>query len=113
MLELSEERLVGETLLSGLRHSKVDHFGNGFVAMQGHQNVRWLEIPVNDALLVGMLHGRTDVKKELQSILRREIRLVTELRDRQALHQFHHEVGATGLDRSSRRESAPIFNRRS
>ena len=68
LLEAREEGLVGEALLGGLGDSEVDDLGHGAVAVQGHEDVGGLEIAVNDALLVGVAHGRADVEKEGEAL---------------------------------------------
>ncbi len=47
---------------------------------------------MNDALLVGVLNGVADLDEQLQPLLQREPAVITELDQRNAMNQFHHEV---------------------
>ena len=65
--------------------------------MKRHQNVRRLDVPVDDALLVRVLDRMADLHEQLQSLRRGEVVLVTVVGDADALDQFHHEVRSAGL----------------
>ena len=54
---------------------------------------------MDDPLLMGMLDRTADVDEDPQSLLRREVVLVAVLRDRDAPHVIHHEVGPAALGR--------------
>ena len=45
----------------GLGDAEVDHFGDGAVVVLGHEDVRGFDVAVDDALLMGMLHGLADL----------------------------------------------------
>jgi transposase len=47
--------------------------------------------------LMRVLHGAADVDKQFEPVVVGEFMLVAELRDRQAVDQFHHEVGPAGV----------------
>src|SRR6478752_2742197 len=58
---------------------------------------------MNDALLMSVLNGVTDLDEQLQPFFSRELALVAILRDLDAAHQFHDEkwaasVGAAGVE---------------
>ena len=51
---------------------------------------------MDDALLVGVLHRLADRHEQLQPLLGRQLGLVAELRQRQAVDQFHDEERLAG-----------------
>jgi hypothetical protein len=57
LIEAREERALGERLLRGFGNAEIDDLGCRPAILKCDQNVRRLEIAVNDALLVSMLHG--------------------------------------------------------
>jgi hypothetical protein len=62
-----EERLLGQRRLQRLGRPEVNHLGHGFAVVQRDQDVRGLEVAVDDAFLMGMLdglaHGRNSCKR--------------------------------------------------
>ena len=61
--------------------------------MTRHQDVRGLQVAVDDPLLVGVLHGPADQDEQLQPLGDRELLAVAVLGDRDAADQLHDEVG--------------------
>jgi hypothetical protein len=61
-------------------------------AVGGHQDVRRLEIPVNDQVLVGVAHRLADLHHQLEPPLDGELVLVAVADQRLALDQLHGEV---------------------
>jgi hypothetical protein len=55
LLEGRKEGLVGQSTLRRLGDPEVDHLGNRHAVMQRHQDVRRLDVPMNNPLLVRML----------------------------------------------------------
>ena len=49
-------------------------FGTGVVAVQRDEDVRRLEVAVDDPLLVGVLHRVADADEELEPLVGRELR---------------------------------------
>ena len=76
----------------------------GVAVVQRDQDVGRLEVAVDDALLMGVLHRLADRHEQLQPLPRRQVVLVAELGDRHALDQLHHEV------RPARGRSRPPSN---
>ena len=56
--------------------------GTGGAVDERDQDVRGLEVPVDDPLLVGMLHGAADQHEQLQPLGDRELLAVAVLGDR-------------------------------
>ncbi len=61
--------------------------------MQRHEDIRRLDVAVIDALLVRVLDGLANLDEQIDPFLGGEIGLVAVIRDADAAHQFHHEVG--------------------
>ena len=80
-------------MAGGFRNAEVDHLGDRLVVVEGDQHVRRFDVAVNDAFLMGVLHGQADRHEEFQSFARCEFPIVAELCDRYALHEFHDEEG--------------------
>ncbi len=91
--EVGEQRLVGQLLAGRLGDAEVDDLRHRRAVVQRDQHVRRLDVAVDDALLVGVLHCLTDVDEQLQTFVERHSALVAEVGDGDALHQLHHEVG--------------------
>jgi hypothetical protein len=88
-------RLFGQLLRGGLRHAEVDDLRERPPAHVGHQDVGWLDVPVDHGLLVRVLHSLADSLEEFQPLLRIESVLVAVVRDRDAGDVLHHEVRVT------------------
>jgi hypothetical protein len=67
----------------------------GVLAFQT-ENVRRLDVSMNDPLLVRVLNRAADLHEEVEPLLGGEITLVAVLGDADATHQFHHEVRPAG-----------------
>ena len=61
--------LLGEPLVGGLGDAEVDHLGHGPAVVQRDQDVRGLDVAMDDALLVGVLDGLADRDEEFQPLL--------------------------------------------
>ena len=71
--KLGEQRLLGQLLPGGLGDAEVDDLGHRPAVVQRDQDVRRLEVAVDDALLMGVLHGLADVDEQLQPLARRQL----------------------------------------
>ena len=49
---------------------------------------------MDDALLMRVLHGLTNLNEQIETALGLQFVLIAIIRDADAAHQFHHEVGA-------------------
>ena len=94
LFEACEKRLVRELALRGLGDAEVDHLGHRHAVVQRHEDVRRLDVPVDDPLLVRVLNRLTDLDEQIEPLLGGEIRLVAVIRDPAALDPFHDEVRA-------------------
>jgi plasmid stabilization system protein ParE len=97
--EFGIERLIGQPRTGRLRHAKVDDLGDRLAIVQGDQDIRRLEVAMDDPLLVRVLHRLADRDRQLESLAQRQPAFVTELGDRDALDQLHHEVGTAVIRR--------------
>ncbi len=49
---------------------------------------------MDDPFLMGVLHRLANGNEQFQAFAGRQVLFVTELRDGNSIHQFHHEVGS-------------------
>ena len=96
-MELREDNLVGKIVLRGLGDAGVDHLGHGAAVDGRDENVRGLDVAVDDALLVRVLDRVTDGNEKLEPLAGRELVFVAVFRDGLPLDQFHDEVRAARL----------------
>ena len=88
---LGAERPFCQFHARGLGHAEVDHLGSWLpVIVRGDEYVRWFQIPVNDALHVGMLN-EWRLYHEMQPLARIQTIVVTEFGDRNTFHVLHDE----------------------
>ena len=78
------ERLVGR-----LGDPEVNHLRHRLPIEQGDEDVRGLQIPVDDPFLVSVLHSLADRHEQLQSLPRGQLVLVTKLREWHPRHVLH------------------------
>jgi hypothetical protein len=83
--------------------SEIDHFGKGLALLFHHQHVRRLQVAVDHALLVRVLHGAAHGPEQLQPLCDRLPLAVAVLRDGQTLDVLHDEVrpplaGGAGIE---------------
>ena len=64
-------RPIGQPRAGRLGDAEVDHLGHRLAVVEGDQDVRRLQVAVDDALLVGVLHGLADRDEELEPLARR------------------------------------------
>jgi len=68
--------------------------------VQGHEDVRWLQVAVNYAFLVRVLHGLANRDEQLQPGRGRQAVLVAIARNRDPAHEFHDEEGTSAAGRA-------------
>ena len=66
--EAGEQGLFGQLLPGGFGDAEVDHLDHRPAVVQRDQHVGRLEVAVNDALLMGMLHRLADRDEQLQPL---------------------------------------------
>jgi hypothetical protein len=97
LVELREDRgLSVSPAFGGLGDAEVDDLGDGHAVVEGDEDVRGLDVPVDDALLVGVLDGLADLDEESRRSGWRA-GLVAVVGDADAADQFHDEVGPAGV----------------
>ena len=67
MLELGEEGRVREPTLRGLGHAEINDLRHRLTVVDRHEDVRWLEVAVNNAFLVRVLHRLADVDEQREA----------------------------------------------
>ncbi len=88
-------------MIEGFGHAEVDDLGNRFLIVFGDEDVRRLDVAVNDPFLMRVLDRLADGDEQLQSLARREVVVVAVPRDRHALDQLHDEIGVAGIGGSA------------
>jgi hypothetical protein len=88
------QRSIRELLFCCLGHAEVDYLRHRAIVLDLDQQVRRLDVAVDDALLVRVLHAFADLAEQLESLVRRQPVAVTVVGDRLAPHQLHREEGA-------------------
>ena len=92
LVQFRIDSAVGQAALRGFGDAEVNDLRNRHAVVQGDQNVRRLQVAVDDSLLMCMLYGVADLDEQLQSLVGVEVILVAIIRDANAANQFHHEV---------------------
>ena len=102
--EGGEQALLGQLQpAGGLGQAEVDHLGDRLAVVALDQDVRRLQVAVDDPLLVRVLHRRADLAEQRQPVRQAEAVLVAVLGERDALDQLHDEerpavVGRAGVE---------------
>ena len=76
--------------------------------MRGDQDVRRLQVAVDDPLAVGVLHGLADREEQVQPLAGRELLLIAVVDDRDALDQLHDEVRPAALRRAGVEDAGDV-----
>ncbi len=92
---LSVQCPLGQRLAEGLGHSEVDNLRHRFIAFNGHENIRRLDVTVNYSFLVGVLDSFTYLQEQLKAFFDAKFFLVAVLSEGQALNVLHYEVRPT------------------
>ncbi len=90
--EPGDQRPVGQLWPGRLGHAEVDDLRHRLAVIEGDQHVGGLEVAVDDALLMRVLHRLADRDEQLQPLPRREVVLVAVAGDGHPLDQIHDEV---------------------
>src|SRR5262249_43392313 len=91
---------VGEAAFGGFGDAKIDYFRHGHSVMESDQDIGRLDIAMNDAFLVGVLDGLTNLCEKIEALAGAEIILVTIFCNFYAAHQLHDEKGAASGSRA-------------
>jgi hypothetical protein len=76
LLESNKESSIRQSSLRGFGDAEVYDLRNRHTVVDGHQNVRWLDVAVNDTLLVSVLDGLADLHEQVEPLARGELVLV-------------------------------------
>ena len=94
---LGEESPLRQALFGGFGHSEVDDLGSGMSVLKRDEDVRRLDVPVDEPLLMRMMDGLTDRNEKPEPICNLQLVPIAIGSDRFTGHVFHHEEGATVL----------------
>ncbi len=95
LAKLGKHRFFGQMLADCFGDPEIDDFGDGTVVVVGHEDIGRLQVTVDDALLVRVLHGVADGDEQFQTLARGKAMLVGVLDDRDAFDKLHDEVRAS------------------
>ena len=68
LLELRINRLLRQLLLRRLGNAEINHLRHRRAVVQGHQDVRWLDVTMNDAFLMRVLDRMTNLDEQIQPV---------------------------------------------
>ena len=68
--ELREERLVGQPAFRRLGDAEIDHLRHRHAVVQRDEDVRGLDVAVDDALLMRVLDGLADLDEQIEPFAR-------------------------------------------
>jgi hypothetical protein len=80
-----------------LGDAKVDDLGNWLGILITDEDIGGLEVSVQDAAVVSVLHAATDLHEELESLTQREVVERNVLGNGRSIDQFHGDVGLAVL----------------
>jgi len=80
--------------------AKVDHARSGAVISHFHQDVRWLEVAVDEAGIVGVLYPSARADQQAHALVQAQAVGIGVLGDASAAHEFHREVRPAIVRRS-------------
>src|SRR5439155_8227227 len=101
LLEGGKHGLVSEPLVTRrLRNAEINHLRHRHAVMPRDQNVRWLDVAMNDSLLMRVLDRVANLREQFEPLLGSEIILVAVVGDFDPPHQFHYEEGPARLRRT-------------
>jgi hypothetical protein len=86
------QRVVELCAVERLGHAEVDDLGHRLAVRLGHQDVRRLEVAVDDRLLVRVLDTLADMDEQFEPPAQAHLLLVAVDVERHALDVLHHEV---------------------
>ena len=99
-MQLGVNRRVGQPPFRRLGDAEINHFGHWHEVVQRHEDVRGLDVAMDDPLLVRVLDGLANLDEQIEPIFGGEIVLVAVVSDADTAHQFHHEVGPAHIGRA-------------
>ncbi len=86
-----EDGRIGQTALGCFGDAEIDHLRRWQTVVQRHQNIRRLEVAVDDTFLVRMLDGTTNLDEQFEPLASGKMVLVAVVGDLYPAHQVHHE----------------------
>ena len=93
--------MLRQRLVDRLGQAKIDHLRHRLAIVQADQNVRGLEVPVNDPFLMSVLDRLTNLPEQLESLLNGHPGIVAVRGKRNSLHILHHKEWPPMLGQSA------------
>src|SRR5947209_6240534 len=85
-------RVLLEMSLNRAGDSKINDFGHRHAVMHRDQNIRWLDVAMNDALVMRVLDRLADLDKQENALTNAEVVLLAIVGDLDAIYQLHDEI---------------------
>ena len=82
--EFRVQRVLGQRVRHGFGDTEVDDLRHRTIILQRHQDIRWLQIAMDDSLLVGVLNALADLDEQIDPIRNRQLVPRYIIRDRLA-----------------------------
>src|SRR5439155_10117896 len=89
--ELGVERALGQRMRRRFRDAEIDDLRDRMIVANGHENVRRLQIAMDDALLVRVLHAVAHVEKQIDTLARVQAMAIAIRRNRLAADILHRK----------------------
>ena len=101
LLERGEQGLVRQPLVGRrLGDAKINHLRHRHSVMVRDQDVRGLDVAMNDAFLVGVLNSLGNLDEQIEPLRGGKISLVAVVSNLDPAHQLHDEVRAARVRRA-------------
>src|SRR5262249_43134165 len=84
--------IIDSAVIDRFGNSKVDYLRNRLGILFGYQNIRRLDVAVDDALLVGVMHCLADRGEQVHALANAQLVEVAVLGDWNTRDILHHEV---------------------
>ena len=94
-MEVGQNGFLGQRFLNRFGDTKIDDLRYRLPILDGNENIRGLQVAVNNALLVGVLDGVAKLNKKSQAFLERELIRLAVIGNPNSANQLHHEKRAT------------------
>src|SRR5439155_22587057 len=99
-----EQGLIGQRLIGGgLGDAEINDLRHGHAIVVGHQDVRGLDVAVNDAFLMRVLDGVTNLHEQIEPLPGGKVGCIAVFGDLDATDQLHDEerparLGGAGVE---------------
>ena len=97
LIHAGGDGVAGAFAFEDFGNAEVDDLGDGLAGLVHDHDVAGLDVAVDDALLVGVVHGAADGDEEGEALAEVEVVLLAVLGDGAAFDHLHDEVGGADV----------------